>query len=81
MGPPKKIALVGHGFGSYISAAVVAKDPGVADAVVLTGFGYGLDALVAEPLNLRIAKSQNQANWGHLDGYLTWSNVFVNINK
>src|ERR1700712_1321078 len=80
-GPPKKIVLVGHSFGSYLSAAVLAKDPRLADAAVLTGYGHSSDGLVVEPRCVRLAKSQNQANWGHFDGYLTWSDVFGNINK
>ena len=37
VGKPKKLVLVGHSYGSAISAAVLAAEPGLADGVVLTG--------------------------------------------
>lgn len=36
-GTPKSLVLVGHTFGSVISAALVTADPSIAEGLVLTG--------------------------------------------
>lgn len=37
IGKPEKLVLVGHSYGSAISAGALTAEPGLADAVVLTG--------------------------------------------
>ncbi|TVY40706.1 hypothetical protein LSUB1_G002412 [Lachnellula subtilissima] len=69
IGKPKSLVLVGHSFGSSISAAVAASEPDIADGLILTGFSYNGSnpnnfALAAQ---LQIASSQNPAKWNRLD--------------
>lgn len=81
IGVPKKIILVGHSFGSAISAASVAKTPDIADAVVLTGLAFTQDlAVVTEAMAPRVASFQDK-KWKGLDaGYLTSADIYANIN-
>ncbi|TVY13744.1 hypothetical protein LARI1_G008200 [Lachnellula arida] len=69
IGKPKSLVLVGHSFGSAISATAAASDPNIADGLVLTGFSYnGSNSnyfiLAAQ---LQMASSQNPAKWNQLD--------------
>ncbi|KAH8804377.1 Alpha/Beta hydrolase protein [Xylogone sp. PMI_703] len=82
LGVPDHVVLLGHSFGSFISTALLAGAPTSADAAILTGLGFSLDSAVQiESLNLRMASAQDQ-KWAHLDaGYLTWNDIFGNINN
>ncbi|TVY92383.1 hypothetical protein LAWI1_G002284 [Lachnellula willkommii] len=83
IGKPKSLVLVGHSFGSAISATAAASDPDIADGLILTGFSYnGSNSnyfiLAAQ---LQIASSQNPAKWNQLDsGYVTPVNIYANVN-
>ncbi|EHK42388.1 hypothetical protein TRIATDRAFT_201581 [Trichoderma atroviride IMI 206040] len=73
-----KVALVGHSYGSYLSAATASQV--AVDAVVLTGFSGTLQffAPFLAGSNLRVARIQDPLRWGHLDsGYLTSSDVYA----
>lgn len=73
-----KVALVGHSYGAYLSAASASQIH--VDAVVLTGF-TGTTAYFSPFLaggGLRVAKIQDPVRWGMLDsGYLTSSDLFA----
>jgi pimeloyl-ACP methyl ester carboxylesterase len=80
---PKNIVLVGHSFGSVVSNALIATNPGLVDGVVLTGIGYAVpDTSVAfEAWQPRLARLQSPVKWGELDGgYITWVDIFANVN-
>ncbi|KAK5164586.1 uncharacterized protein LTR77_009792 [Saxophila tyrrhenica] len=82
IGKPKSLVLVGHSYGSLISAATVTAQPDICEGLVLTGFSYnGTNIPVflqaAEP---RIASTQSK-KWSSLDsGYLTPVDIFANVN-
>jgi pimeloyl-ACP methyl ester carboxylesterase len=80
-GIPKKIILVGHSYGSSISAATIAEAPHIVDAVVLTGLAYAQNfQVVTEAFASRIASVQNK-KWKDLDtGYITWTDIYAHIN-
>ncbi|TVY22612.1 hypothetical protein LHYA1_G008564 [Lachnellula hyalina] len=83
IGKPKSLVIVGHSFGSSISAAVAASEPDIADGLILTGFSYNGSnpnnfALAAQ---LKIASSLNPAKWNRLDtGYVTPVDIYANVN-
>lgn len=81
IGIPKKIILVGHSYGSSISMATIAGAPDIADAVVLTGLAFAQNfQVITEAMALRIASVQNK-KWNYQDiGYLTWTDIYANIN-
>jgi len=81
IGLPKKVVLLGHSFGSFITQGLVAVAPDVADAVVLTGINFAIDGgVVIEGFDLRVAALQDK-KWKALDsGYVIWDNVYANIN-
>ncbi|KAM0469353.1 hypothetical protein ACHAPX_010539 [Trichoderma viride] len=71
-----KVALVGHSYGAYLSAATASQV--AVDAVVLTGFSgtFQFFSPFVAGSSLRVAKIQDPLRWGHLDsGYLTSSDV------
>ncbi|PNP43516.1 hypothetical protein TGAMA5MH_04488 [Trichoderma gamsii] len=73
-----KVALVGHSYGAYLSAATASQV--AVDAVVLTGFSGTLQFFspFVAGSSLRVARIQDPLRWGHLDsGYLTSSDVYV----
>ncbi|KAK6852117.1 hypothetical protein PG995_012242 [Apiospora arundinis] len=85
----RKVALVGHSYGAYISIAAAAaaassiqshsSTSGV-DAVILTGFAGGFShfAPFLAGAGLRVAREQNPERWGALDpGYLTTVDEFA----
>ncbi|KAK2813287.1 hypothetical protein FQN50_000601 [Emmonsiellopsis sp. PD_5] len=82
-GKPKSLVLVGHSFGSFLSNALVATDPDAADGVILTGYGFTSNgAVTMEAFNPRIAAQQDPKKFGELDaGYITWSDVYSNVNS
>ena len=81
IGVPKKIIFVGHSYGSAISTATIAGAPEIADAVVLTGLAFVHNMqVVTEAMALRIASIQDK-KWQDLDaGYVTWADIYANIN-
>jgi pimeloyl-ACP methyl ester carboxylesterase len=82
IGNPSKIILVGHSFGSAISLSTLASAPEVADAVVFTGLNFLQNfQVVTEAMAPRIASLQNE-QWSELDsGYVTWADIYANINR
>lgn len=86
IGKPSKVALLGFSFGSYTTHNVVAAQPNLADAVILTGIGFnstGLDLNgLVRSFVPRIAALQNPALYGDRDsGYWTWRDGFTQIYK
>jgi pimeloyl-ACP methyl ester carboxylesterase len=82
LGKPKKLVLVGHSFGSFISQGVLAADPTAADGAILTGLGYTMDTATSiEAFVLRISATQDDEFKNRDNGYLTWADVYANINK
>jgi pimeloyl-ACP methyl ester carboxylesterase len=81
IGVPKKIVFVGHSYGSAISAATIAGAPGIADGAVLTGLAFAQNfATVTEAMTPRMASIQDK-KWKDLDaGYLSWVDIYANIN-
>lgn len=80
---PKSVVLVGHSFGSVISNAVLATNPGLVDGAVLTSIGYEIpDTAVAfSSWQPRLARQQSPGRWRQLDGgYVTWVDIFSNAN-
>lgn len=73
-----KVGLVGHSYGSYLTAASASQVP--VDAIVLTGFSGRFDyfAPFLAGASLRVAQLQDPRRWGHLDsGYLTASDIYA----
>jgi pimeloyl-ACP methyl ester carboxylesterase len=81
IGVPRKIVFVGHSYGSAISAGTIAGAPDIADGVVLTGLAFAQNfQVVTEAMAPRIASVQNKM-WQGLDtGYVTWTDIYANIN-
>ncbi|KAH6711756.1 Alpha/Beta hydrolase protein [Leptodontidium sp. MPI-SDFR-AT-0119] len=86
-GTPKSLVLVGHTFGSVISAALVTADPSIAEGLVLTGFSFNgtNGAGFLEAFQPRIASGESSN--GHLwtlyvfhCGYLTPTDIYSNVN-
>lgn len=75
-----KIALVGHSYGSYLSAASAASKTTAIDAMVLTGFAGGFtyfNPFLAGSA-FRVARLQDPKRWGGLDaGYLTTADLYA----
>ncbi|KAF2496778.1 alpha/beta-hydrolase [Lophium mytilinum] len=88
IGKPKNIVLVGHSFGSFMSAALINDQPKLVDGVVLTGIAYpnatdlaGPDsAWSLETFAARIARFQDK-KWSKLDtGYLNFADIYSHVN-
>lgn len=81
VGEPASIVYVGHAYGSFISAGVLAASPKAADAAILMTLGFGLSnsgTLTAE--TPRIANQQRPVDFGsYNDGYITWADIFQNM--
>ncbi|KAK8006951.1 hypothetical protein PG989_000941 [Apiospora arundinis] len=83
----RKVALVGHSYGAYISIDAAAASSNQShsstsgvDAVILTGFAGGFShfAPFLAGAGLRVAREQNSERWGALDpGYLTTVDEFA----
>lgn len=72
------MALVGHSYGAYLSAATASQT--AVDAVVLTGFSgtFQYFAPFVAGSSLRVARIQDPLRWGTLDsGYLTSLDVYA----
>lgn len=82
VGVPSSIVYVGHAYGSFISAGVLAESPKSADAAILMTLGFGLsNSAVLEAETPRIASSQRPVEFkSYDDGYITWADIFQNIN-
>ncbi|KAH9216272.1 Alpha/Beta hydrolase protein [Leptodontidium sp. 2 PMI_412] len=81
-GAPKSLVLVGHSFGSVISAALVTAGPSIAEGLVLTGFSFNgtNGAGFLEAFQPRIASGES-SKWAPLDtGYLTPTDIYSNVN-
>lgn len=77
-----QVALVGHSYGSYISAAAASdvQASGDIDAVVLTGFSGTVQyfAPFVAGAALRVASTLNPTRWGHLaSSYLMSADRFA----
>ncbi|KAK7960685.1 alpha/beta-hydrolase [Apiospora saccharicola] len=78
---PRKVVLVGHSYGAYISVAAAASNQSrnAVDAVVLTGFAGGFShfAPFLAGAGLRVARDRQLDRWGALDsGYLTTADLY-----
>lgn len=80
------MALVGHSYGAYISAASAASppqspaSPADVDAVVLTGFSgnFSYFGPFVAGSGFRVARLQDPARWGALDpGYLAAADLYA----
>ncbi|MCJ1422472.1 hypothetical protein MMC29_000352 [Sticta canariensis] len=82
IGKPTHLVLVGHSYGSFISNGLVASAPNIADAVVLTGYGFnGSDSQVLlEAFAPRVARLQRPRAFSAFDsGYLTTADIFGTV--
>lgn len=84
-GKPDKLAVMGFSFGSFVTHFAVAENPWIADAAILTAINYNTTGLNANGLVRsfvpRIASLQNPRRFGLADpGYLTWADVFAQVN-
>ncbi|KAI8624139.1 alpha/beta-hydrolase [Xylariaceae sp. FL1651] len=72
------VGLIGHSYGSYISAASASQKN--VDSLVLTGFGgnFSYFAPFIAGAGFRVARIQNPERWGSLDSeYLTSSDLYA----
>ncbi|ROW06788.1 hypothetical protein VMCG_04107 [Cytospora schulzeri] len=75
-----KVALIGHSYGSYISAQSAASLGPAVDALVLTGFSgtFAYFAPFVSGAGFRVARLQDPERWGGLDpGYFTTSDLYA----
>lgn len=73
-----KVGLIGHSYGSYITAASASQSK--VDAIVLTGFtgDFTYFSPFLAGAGFRVAKTQNPSRWGSLDSsYLTSSDLYA----
>jgi pimeloyl-ACP methyl ester carboxylesterase len=79
IGKPKAIVLVGHSFGSILSAAAVTADPRIAEGVILAGFSYNgtNSAWFNLAAGLRIANGESTKYSSFDSGYLTPGDVYA----
>ncbi|KAL7904240.1 Alpha/Beta hydrolase protein [Trichoderma velutinum] len=78
---PKKLVLVGHSFGSALSAGALTAEPDLADGVAGYSYaGFNPGGFV-QAAGLRIADKQHPVKWRQLDnGYITTADLYANIN-
>ncbi|PQE06047.1 Alpha Beta hydrolase protein [Rutstroemia sp. NJR-2017a BBW] len=73
-------SLIGHSYGSYISAAAASLLPNNISALILTGFS-GTTTNFAPFLSgasFRLANTHSPSRWGHLDpGFLTSADLYA----
>jgi pimeloyl-ACP methyl ester carboxylesterase len=84
VGIPESLILVGHSFGTYITNAVLAKYPFLADAAILTGTSYSVPAygpkLLLEASAARIASTVSH-EFEELDtGYVFFADINAHVN-
>ncbi|KAH7312543.1 Alpha/Beta hydrolase protein [Stachybotrys elegans] len=73
-----KVALVGHSYGAYLTAAAASQKS--VDAIALTGFSGNLSFFgpFLAGAGLHVANTLDPVRWGHLDnGYLMSSDVYA----
>ncbi|RYC61694.1 hypothetical protein CHU98_g4513 [Xylaria longipes] len=73
-----KVGLVGHSYGSYITAASASQSK--VDAIILTGFSgnFSYFGPFVAGAGFRVARMQDPLRWGALDsGYLTSSDLYA----
>ncbi|KAI0455729.1 alpha/beta-hydrolase [Xylaria acuta] len=73
-----KIGLVGHSYGSYITAASTSQSK--VDAIILTGFSGNVSYFgpFIAGAGFRVARMQDPVRWGALDpAYLTSSDLYA----
>lgn len=73
-----KVGLIGHSYGSYITAASASQSK--VDAIVLTGFtgDFTYFSPFIAGAGFRVAKTQNPSRWGSLDSsYLISSDLYA----
>lgn len=83
IGKPKSLVLVGHSFGSFTSNALVARDPSIADAAILTGYGLNgsNSQLLLEAFTPRVARLQRRA-FSNLDtGHIITGDIFGTVHE
>ncbi|MCJ1451432.1 hypothetical protein MMC28_001769 [Mycoblastus sanguinarius] len=81
IGVPRAVTLIGHSFGSILTHGVAVYAPQAVDEIVLTGYGLNFSTidlpLVLQGWNVRIAETAS----AEVDaGYLTWVDLYANIN-
>lgn len=78
IGKPKYLVLVGHSFGSLSSNEVLAREPGLADAAILTGYAqYGGTSFAA-----RIARLERPRAFAEFDnGYVATVDIFAGLTQ
>ncbi|MCJ1311359.1 hypothetical protein MMC25_005030 [Agyrium rufum] len=78
---PQSLVVAGFSFGSFITNTLVATNPALVDGAIFTGLGFatGVGSFI-EAYNPRLA-SQASPHFSGLDsGYLTWVDLFAQIN-
>ncbi|KAK9422272.1 putative Alpha/beta-hydrolase [Seiridium unicorne] len=78
VGNATQVALFGHSYGAYLSAASASETD--VDAVILTGFSGKLDYFgpFLAGSGFRVASIEDPARWGALDsGFLTTSDLYA----
>ena len=80
---PSKIVHVGHSYGSFLTNALVAKEPSLSDGVILTGYSYqqvyGSSFLSNSNLLLAsVADSTRFPPSRYPNGYATWPSQWSN---
>lgn len=84
IGVPNSTVLIGHSFGSTLTHSFAKAEPSVVDAIILTG--YSNNATLVKPPVLISAWQFKIANlvrqvWSDLDaGYVTWVDIYSNVN-
>jgi pimeloyl-ACP methyl ester carboxylesterase len=76
----KKVVLVGHSYGAYISTQSAATLGSSVDGLVLTGFSGTLEYFgpFGAGVGFRVASAQDPKRWGDLGtGYLTSSDLYA----
>lgn len=79
----KTIVGVGHSYGSYLLAALVANYAGAVDALILTGFTVDTAAvpIVNAGLGLTIASQANSTSFGSLSNSYMASGESINLQQ
>ncbi|KAI9656022.1 MAG: hypothetical protein M1821_005083 [Bathelium mastoideum] len=78
---PKKVAHVGHSFGSLLSNGIAVSAPELTDAVVLTGFSHLTQYLqwYVHSTAYHLARLNQPKRFGNFEsGWVTWGDQFYN---
>lgn len=80
-GVPSSVVFVGHSFGSFISNALVAAQPSIADGIVMTGYSLNGNNTQIILEASRVAAIQNRKKFGEFDpGYVTTADVYSTVS-